>query len=200
MSKNFKSQDYFRYPRLGMKWRRPKGRQSKLREKKGGSGRVVAIGYGTKKDIKNTYNGMHFSVVHSLKDLDAAKEAIIISSTLGLKKTKVVAEKAKQMNLVILNKKKLERIGKREKEIVHNKEERKKRKEKKKKKTEKEKAKEHKAEEHRHDEHKHDEHKAEEHKDHEHKHDEYKDHEHKTEEKKKEHKAEDNKAVEKEVS
>ncbi|MBI3190422.1 hypothetical protein HYZ41_01825 [archaeon] len=45
MSKRFKSQDHFRYKRLGKRWRRPVGWQSKLRLKKGGSGMSVAVGY-----------------------------------------------------------------------------------------------------------------------------------------------------------
>ncbi len=122
MSRKFKSQDYFRYPRLGTKWRRPKGRQSKLRKRKGGSGMQVAIGHGTKNTEKNTINGMHFNVVRSLKDLENAQEAIIISRSLGAKKTKIVAEKAKQMNLKILNAKKMGKSALREKEIAARKE------------------------------------------------------------------------------
>ena len=118
MSKRFKSQDYFRYPRLGTKWRRPKGRQSKLRKGKGGSGLNAAMGYGTKAEEKNTINGMRFSVVRSVRDLESAKEAIIISATLGAKKTKLIAEKAKQLNLVILNKKKVKKAERTGKEIA----------------------------------------------------------------------------------
>ncbi len=131
MSKKFKSQDYFRYPRLGTKWRRPKGRQSKLRKGKGGSGMRVSMGYGTKAEEKNTINGMKFSVVKSVRDLESAKEAIIISATLGAKKTNLIAERAKQLNLMILNKKKAKKAERMEKEIAkrkHSKKEEKKKK------------------------------------------------------------------------
>ena len=122
MSKRFKSQDYFRYPRLGTKWRRPKGRQSKLRERKGGSGMNVSIGRRTKLDERNTINGMRFSIVRSLKDIESAEKAIIIASGIGVKKTKLIAERAKQLNLLILNKKKVKKAERIEKEIAKRKE------------------------------------------------------------------------------
>ncbi len=129
MSKRFKSQDYFRYPRLGKKWRRPKGRQSKLRKKKGGSGLNVAIGYGTKRTEKNKINGMDFTLVRSLKDLENAKGAIIISGTLGARKTNTVAAKARELGLKIINMKKVRKSESRAKEIAGRKEQKKKKKE-----------------------------------------------------------------------
>ena len=48
----FKRQDYFKHKRLKIKWKRPKGRQSKLRVKKSGSGMKVSIGYGSPKKEK----------------------------------------------------------------------------------------------------------------------------------------------------
>ncbi len=122
MSKRFKSQDYFRYPRLGTKWRRPKGRQSKLRKRKGGSGMNVSMGCRTKASERNTINGMRFSVVRSLMDLESAQQAIIIAGGIGVKKTMLIAEKAKQLNLVILNKKKVKKAERTEKEIAKRKE------------------------------------------------------------------------------
>ncbi|MBI4170916.1 MAG: hypothetical protein HY514_04425 [Candidatus Aenigmarchaeota archaeon] len=118
MSKRFKSQDYFRYPKLRTKWRRPKGRQSKLRKRKGGSGLQAAIGYGTKNAERNKVDGMRFSIVRSLGDLEHAQVAIIISRSLGAKKTQIIADKAKQMKLKILNAKKIRKSAQREQEIV----------------------------------------------------------------------------------
>jgi large subunit ribosomal protein L32e len=131
MSKRFKSQDYFRYPRLGTKWRRPKGRQSKLRKKKGGSGMLVSMGYGTSKKSKFMIDGARFTIVRTMKDLKGAEDAVIISSSLGGRKTKAIAEKARQLNLRILNMKKVLKAERTEKMIAVNKELRKKRKEKK---------------------------------------------------------------------
>ena len=131
MSKEFKSQDYFRYPRLGTKWRRPKGRQSKLRKKKGGSGMLVSIGYGTNSKSRFMIDGARFTVVRTMKDLKGAEDAVIISSSLGGRKTKAIAEKARQLNLRILNMKKVLKAERTEKMIAVNKELRKKRKEKK---------------------------------------------------------------------
>ena len=124
MSKRFKTQDYFRYPRLGRKWRRPKGRQSKLRKRKGGSGLRPSIGYGTKLSERNRISGMRFALARSLKDLDGAKEAIIISSSLGARKTKALADRAKELNLRVLNMKKVRKSEKRASAIKDRKEKR----------------------------------------------------------------------------
>ncbi len=124
MSKTFKSQDYFRYPSMRSKWRRPKGRQSKMRKKKGGSGRVVLIGYGTPNKAMPT-------LVKSMNDLKSAQGAIILSGTLGLKKAKLIIEEAKKRNIRIVNTAKIKNIKKREKDIIAKKAEGKKKKEKK---------------------------------------------------------------------
>jgi len=122
MSKRFKTQDYFRYPAMGTKWRRPKGRQSKMRRHKGGAGAMVQVGFGTSAAERNKINGMHFIVVRSMKDLDFAKEAVIISSSIGSKKTLEIAKKARELRLHVLNMKKIHRADKIESEIKKNKE------------------------------------------------------------------------------
>ncbi|MBI2579945.1 MAG: hypothetical protein HYW27_03520, partial [Candidatus Aenigmarchaeota archaeon] len=113
MSKKFKTQDYFRYPKLGKRWRRPKGLQSKLRLKKGGSGMLVSIGYGTKASQRNTVNGVKYCMVSNENDLSSADaKAVMISSGVGAKKTAEIAARAKELGVRILNMKKVKRAGK----------------------------------------------------------------------------------------
>jgi large subunit ribosomal protein L32e len=111
MSDDFKRQDYFRYKRLGKKWRRPVGLQSKLRIKKGGSGRMVAIGFGTKNTDKFKIAGASVAWVHSVDDLAKIDNAtaVFIASGVGGKAVLKITEKAKELNIRILNRKKVKR-------------------------------------------------------------------------------------------
>lgn len=125
MSKRFKTQDYFRYPKLGAKWRKPKGRQSKLREKKGGSGMKVSIGYGT-------HGRKHIHVVSSFGELEKAKGEILIAGNVGAKKAALLAERAKQLGIAVLNMKKVRKSVKKQRELEKRRQEKKKEKQEKK--------------------------------------------------------------------
>jgi len=114
MSKRFKSQDYFRYKRLGARWRRPVGLQSKLRIKKGGSGKKVSIGYGTRRQDKNKIAGTDVILVQNANQLLSTDNAagILIGSGVSAKSTLLIAQKAKELNIRILNMKKVKRSEK----------------------------------------------------------------------------------------
>ncbi len=109
MSKKFKTQDYHRYKKLGMRWRKPKGRHSKLRAGKSGSGVAASIGHGTNRAIRDKIRKMECLIARNVNDLKDAKEAILISSTVGSKKAALIVEAAKQRGLKILNMKKVKR-------------------------------------------------------------------------------------------
>ncbi len=111
MSKRFKTQDYFRYKRLGKRWRRPVGLQSKLRVKKGGSGMKVAVGYGTAAKPQPI-------LVRNEKDFEKdCSSGVIISSSVGAKKTIKLAAKAKELGLTVVNMKKVKRASKLQSEL-----------------------------------------------------------------------------------
>lgn len=78
------------------------GLQSKLRLKKGGSGMKVAVGYGTAAKQRPT-------LIRGERDLENCTESVVLSSQLGAKKTAMLAEKAKELNITILNRKKVRR-------------------------------------------------------------------------------------------
>jgi len=104
MSKKFKAQDYFRYPKLGKKWRKPRGLQSKLRLRKGGSGMHVAVGYGKK------YTPQPL-LVRCAKDLENCPNGVIFSSGLGSRKTAMLTLKAKEKGIRIFNMRKVKRAA-----------------------------------------------------------------------------------------
>src|SRR3989344_8448869 len=118
--------------KLEKKWRKPRGLHSKLKDKKRGKGRRPRIGYGKAKQDKK------FDYVTNLKEIDNKSQSIMISSTVGLKKKLELINKAKELNLQIVNIKNindfLEKIKKRKQEKETKKE---KKKQKESKKTEK---------------------------------------------------------------
>lgn len=115
MSKDFKSQDHFRYKKLGKRWRRPVGWQSKLRLKKGGAGRKVSVGYGSFKEGELD----EVILVDSINDVIAAKgRPVRIASGVGAKKTLAISQKAKELGSRIVNAKKVKRAGKIQKGIA----------------------------------------------------------------------------------
>ena len=91
----FIRQDAHKKKRLVKKWRRPKGLHSKLRVRKGGSGKKVSIGYGKMERARPV-------LINDLNSLDDFKgNAIIISSQVGSKKTIAIANKAKKAGIKI---------------------------------------------------------------------------------------------------
>ena len=116
MSKRFKTQDYFRYKKLGKRWRRPVGLQSKLRRKKGGSGLHVSIGYGSpgKKLPAIIFNENDFQ-----KDCTGG---VLIGSTVGSRKAVALAAKAKELGLTVANMRRVGRASRLQAELAKNKE------------------------------------------------------------------------------
>ena len=106
MSNDFKSQDHFRYSKLGKRWRRPVGWQSKLRKRKGGSGRKVNVGYGTSKEGELD----EIITVYNERDVVlAASKPIRIASSVGAKGVIEIVKKAKELDSRIVNMKKVKR-------------------------------------------------------------------------------------------
>ncbi|MFH0832668.1 MAG: eL32 family ribosomal protein [Candidatus Aenigmatarchaeota archaeon] len=114
--RRFIRQDYSTLKRLKRKWRRPKGRHSKLRVGKCGSGITPSIGY--KKNRESV------AIINNLKDLDNIKSGILASSV-GKKKRMLIAEKAEKLGVKITNL----NLKKMKKEIEREKKEREKKKE-----------------------------------------------------------------------
>ena len=108
--KKFIRQDYFRYKKLGIKWRKPKGRQSKLRLGKKGAGIKPRVGRKTPSE--------RFIIVNNVSELEkTSAKKILIGRNVGNKKALIIAEEAKKRNIEIVNRKRLKQAGKIKKKI-----------------------------------------------------------------------------------
>ena len=93
--------------RVRPRWRRPRGRHSKLRVKEKSKGKMPNVGYRAPKSLRGLHPcGLKEVVVHNLKELskiNPKEEAVKIASTVGKKLRAKIIEKAKQLGLKILN-------------------------------------------------------------------------------------------------
>ena len=103
----FYRQEWYRYKRLGLTWRKPQGGQSKLRRHLGYRINVVSIGFRGPK----TARGLHPSgfqevlvhTVHELKGVDPKRQAVRIAGTVGARKRALIQEEADGLGLRVLN-------------------------------------------------------------------------------------------------
>jgi large subunit ribosomal protein L32e len=104
--------------RVGRKWRKPKGNQSKLRMHKIARGFIPNAGYGSPKAVRNLHpSGFEDVLVYNVKELenfDAQKQACRIASKVGKKKRMDIIKKAGEMKIKVLNPLKLEKVEKEE--------------------------------------------------------------------------------------
>ena len=93
--------------KIGMKWRRPRGINSKLLVQRKGKGFMPNVGYGAPRNLRFLHpSGFKEVLIQNLNDLnkiDNKKEAGRISHSIGRKKRQVILEKAKDLNIKILN-------------------------------------------------------------------------------------------------
>ncbi|MFH0949287.1 MAG: eL32 family ribosomal protein [Candidatus Aenigmatarchaeota archaeon] len=134
----FRSQDYFRYKKLGEKWRKPRGRQSKLGIKKAGSGKRPSIGYSAQREIKNKIMHeneflMPFIVSNPSQLEHVPKGSVAVVASIGMKKAAEIAKKAESLGIKVYNRKKMSKSLRYAKYLVQKRETEKKMKELKKK-------------------------------------------------------------------
>lgn len=97
-----------KYSKLGLRrkkkqiWRRPTGRDNKMREQRRGKPALVAIGYSTDKKQRGKINNKTPIIVNNLSQLqNSKKENIILLGKIGKKKKLEIVKKAKEMKLEI---------------------------------------------------------------------------------------------------
>lgn len=117
-----------RYSKLGKRrkkkqvWRRPTGRDNKMREKRRGYPAVVSIGYKKDKKSKGIIKGKKPKIIRNARELGKiGKNEIGIVGNVGKKKRIEIAKKAKEMKIKLYNL----NVGKFLKEIEKPKEEKK---------------------------------------------------------------------------
>jgi len=103
----FRRQEWFRYKRLGEKWRRPKGLHSKMRKRVKYRPAVVSIGYRGPSAVRGLHpSGFREVIVHNVKDLegvDPKTEAVRIAATVGLRKRIEIEKRAEELGIRVLN-------------------------------------------------------------------------------------------------
>ncbi len=108
--RKFRRQQFW-LKRLGEKWRRPRGSQSKLRKEVAGRKRVK-VGYGTPRALRGKVlvgNELRDVVyVRCLADLANVKptDVAIIASSIGKKKYLEIMRRAEELGIKVLNKRK----------------------------------------------------------------------------------------------
>jgi large subunit ribosomal protein L32e len=103
----FLRQNWFRFKKLGEKWRRPKGLHSKLRRHFKGKGFLPKPGYGSPSLVKGLHPcGLKEVRVFRVEDLEALnpnEHAVRIASQVGKKKRMEIMKVAKERGLKVLN-------------------------------------------------------------------------------------------------
>lgn len=103
----FKRQEWFRYQRLGEKWRKPRGIHSKMRRHLSYRPPVVSIGFRGPKMVRDYHpSGFQEVMVYNPGQVDAVDpkvQAIRIGGTVGGKKRMAIIEKADELSIRVLN-------------------------------------------------------------------------------------------------
>jgi large subunit ribosomal protein L32e len=111
MPKKFIRRDSVRFSKIGknrpklQKWRKPKGRHNKMREKRKSYPSVVSVGYKAPKKEKGKISGqmpVRVSTFSDLKNLNK-ESLVILSSRLGAKKKMEIIKEAEKAGLKIFN-------------------------------------------------------------------------------------------------
>lgn len=106
----FLRRDWTRYSKLGkgrknkQKWKKPVGRDNKMREKRTGYPATVSIGYRTDKSLRGKIEAMKVVEVKNIKDLaGVGKNEMVVLGKMGKKKKLEIAKKAQETGIKIQN-------------------------------------------------------------------------------------------------
>ena len=103
----FRRQEWFRYKKLGTKWRKAVGISSKMRRNYKYRVNMPSPGYRSPKVVRGLHpSGFEDILFYNTKELegqDHKRQAIRIAHTVGTRKRGDIETKAKEMNLRILN-------------------------------------------------------------------------------------------------
>jgi len=104
---NFYRQEWFRYQRLGKKWRFPQGIQSKMRRHWKTHADVVSIGHRGPAVARGLHpSGFREVLVHNpdaLTGIDPKKEAVRIAKSVGWQNRDTIQKKARKLGIRVLN-------------------------------------------------------------------------------------------------
>ena len=103
----FKRQEWFRYSKLGEKWRRPKGIHSKMKRNLKRRPAVVDIGFRGPRAARYLHpSGFEEVLVHNidgLENIDPKVQAVRIGGTVGTRKRIQIEDRAAELGIRVLN-------------------------------------------------------------------------------------------------
>ena len=104
---NFIRQESWRYDRLAENWRKPKGKDNKMRKQKSGMPAIVKVGYRGPRAARGLHpSGYRDNVIHNtaeLSKLDPKNDAARIGHTVGKKKKIEIISKSVELGIKVLN-------------------------------------------------------------------------------------------------
>jgi large subunit ribosomal protein L32e len=110
MAKKFLRRIWGRYSKLGKRrkkkqtWRKPTGRDNKMRERRKGYPAVISVGYKQDKKLRGSIKNKTPVLVQNVKGLESIKKnEIVIVGNVGKKKKIEIAKKAKEMKIDVHN-------------------------------------------------------------------------------------------------
>lgn len=105
--RKFKRQNSHKIKRVPESWRKPRGKHSPMRRKEGHAPKMPNKGFRSPKDVRGLHpSGYEEVLVHNpaeLEDIDEETQAVRIGSSVGKRKRAVIAEKADEKGLKLLN-------------------------------------------------------------------------------------------------
>ena len=108
--KRFFRQEWFRYKRLEKKWRRPRGRHSKMRKNLKYRPPKVKIGYRNPTEVRGLhpsgYQDVLITTLQELEKMDPKTQAARIAHSVGGKKREEIEDRADNLGIRILNRRK----------------------------------------------------------------------------------------------
>ena len=112
----FRRQEWFRYRRLSKTgWRKPKGMQSSQRVNRKYRSPMARVGYRKIASVRGLHpSGFEEVMVHKPADLDGIdpeRQAVRIGSTVGNRKRAQIHDRADDLGLRVLNRRRFERRG-----------------------------------------------------------------------------------------
>lgn len=102
----FRREELCKLKRLKDVWRRPRGKDSKVRKGKRGKSKSPKIGYKNPEKIRGLIKGYKAKIVHNVKELmqlNPKEEAAIIAKQVGRKKRNEIIREANKLMITILN-------------------------------------------------------------------------------------------------
>lgn len=103
----FRRQEWFRFKRLGEKWRQPRGLDSKMRLCKSGKPAMPAIGYKLPKDVRGLHPSGRVEVMVSnpkgLEGINSEKQVVRIAAAVGSRKREQIIKRAQELKIKVLN-------------------------------------------------------------------------------------------------